>query len=99
MISPTVISSFSTIFFAVFLAELGDKTQLATMLFAADGNASVSKWTVFFAACAALSLCAGIGVVAGSWLGSLVSPRTLQLVAGAGFLLIDAWTVYKAWSL
>jgi putative Ca2+/H+ antiporter (TMEM165/GDT1 family) len=54
---------------------------------------------VFFAACAALSLSAGIGVVAGSWLGTLVSPRTLQLVAGAGFLMIGSWTVYKAWGL
>jgi len=43
---------FFTIFASVFIAELGDKTQLATMLFASDK--SVSKWTVFFAASAAL---------------------------------------------
>ncbi|MGA8516017.1 MAG: TMEM165/GDT1 family protein [Burkholderiaceae bacterium] len=97
--STAALQSFFTIFIAVFLAELGDKTQLATMLFASDSNAAVSKWTVFIAASAALTLSAGIGVVAGSWLGTLVSPRTLQLVAGAGFLLIGAWTVYKAWSL
>jgi putative Ca2+/H+ antiporter (TMEM165/GDT1 family) len=97
--TTTALQTFFTIFAAVFLAELGDKTQLATMLFASDSNAAVSKWTVFFAASAALTLSAGIGVVAGSWLGTLVSPRVLQLVAGAGFLLIGAWTVYKAWSL
>jgi putative Ca2+/H+ antiporter (TMEM165/GDT1 family) len=97
--TTTALQTFFTIFTAVFLAELGDKTQLATMLFASDSSTAVSKWTVFFAASAALALSAGIGVVAGSWLGTLVSPRTLQLVAGAGFLLIGAWTVYKAWSL
>jgi putative Ca2+/H+ antiporter (TMEM165/GDT1 family) len=97
--TSTVLQTFFTIFTAVFLAELGDKTQLATMLFASDSSVPVSKWTVFFAASAALALSAGIGVVAGSWLGSLVSPRTLQLVAGSGFLIIGAWTVYKAWSL
>lgn len=97
--STAALQSFFTIFIAVFLAELGDKTQLATMLFASDSNAAVSKWTVFFAASAALTLSAGIGVVAGAWLGSLVSPRTLQLVAGLGFVLIGVWTLYKAWSL
>lgn len=97
--STTALQSFFTIFMAVFLAELGDKTQLATMLFASDSNAAVSKWTVFFAASAALTLSAGIGVLAGSWLGSFVSPRVLQIVAGLGFVLIGVWTLYKASSL
>jgi putative Ca2+/H+ antiporter (TMEM165/GDT1 family) len=97
--TTTVLQTFFTIFTAVFLAELGDKTQLATILFASDTSTLVSRWTVFFAASAALTRCAGIGVMAGSWLGTLVSPRTLQLVAGTGFLMIGAWTVYKGWSL
>jgi putative Ca2+/H+ antiporter (TMEM165/GDT1 family) len=97
--TTTALQSFFTVFLAVFLAELGDKTQLATMLFASDSSAPISKWTVFLAASAALTLSAGIGVVAGSWLGTLVSPKTLQLVAGAGFVLIGVWTIYKAWVL
>ena len=53
----------ATVFIAVFIAELGDKTQLATLLFAADKD--VSKWTVFLGASSALVVAAGIGVLAG----------------------------------
>ncbi|MBN7798734.1 TMEM165/GDT1 family protein [Parahaliea mediterranea] len=85
---------FFTIFAAVFIAELGDKTQLATMLFAADKE--VSKWTVFAAASAALVVASAIGVLAGSMLSAYISERVLAYVAGTGFILIGAWTLYQA---
>ncbi|GAB3319080.1 TMEM165/GDT1 family protein [Haliea atlantica] len=85
---------FLTIFAAVFVAELGDKTQLATMLFAADRE--VSKWTVFFAASAALIVASAIGVLAGSLLSAWISEKVLAYVAGTGFILIGAWTLYQA---
>ena len=85
---------FITVFAAVFIAELGDKTQLATMLFAADRE--VSKLTVFFAASAALVLASAIGVLAGSLLSNYVSERLLHYIAGIGFILIGAWTLYRA---
>jgi len=83
-----------SIFISVFLAELGDKTQLATMLFASDKN--VSKWTVFFGSSLALIVAAGIGVIAGDAISKYVSPKTLQYIAGAGFIVIGVWTLYKA---
>jgi putative Ca2+/H+ antiporter (TMEM165/GDT1 family) len=85
---------FFTIFGAVFIAELGDKTQLATMLFAADKD--VSKLTVFLAASAALIVASAIGVLAGSLLSAYISEKTLSYIAGTGFMLIGAYTLYQA---
>ena len=85
---------FLTIFGAVFIAELGDKTQLATMLFAADK--AVSKYTVFFAASAALVLASAIGVLAGSPLSNVIDERYLHYIAGLGFVAIGLFTLYRA---
>lgn len=84
----------ATVFVSVFLAELGDKTQLATLLFAAE--AQVSKLTVFVAASAALVVATGIGVLAGGLVSQYVSPSTLKYVAGAGFIAIGIWTLARA---
>ena len=85
---------FFTIFATVFVAELGDKTQLATMLFASDSE--VNRWMVFLAASAALIVASGLGVLAGTAVSNFVSERTLSYVAGVGFMLIGAWTIYQA---
>lgn len=84
----------STVFTAVFIAELGDKTQLATMLFASDKD--TSKFTVFVGASLALILTSAIGVAAGSVVSQYVSEKTLQYVAGIGFIGIGIWTLLKA---
>ena len=84
----------TTVFTSVFIAELGDKTQLATMLFAADKD--VSKLTVFTGASLALVLTSAIGVAAGSIVSLYVSVKTLQMVAGIGFIAIGLWTLVKA---
>lgn len=81
-----------TVFSAVFIAELGDKTQLATMLFAADKD--VSKWTVFFGSASALILTSAIGVIAGAMLSQFINVKTMSILAGTGFMLIGAWTLY-----
>jgi putative Ca2+/H+ antiporter (TMEM165/GDT1 family) len=85
---------FITIFGAVFIAELGDKTQLATMLFAADKE--VSKYLVFLAASAALIVASAIGVLAGSLLSEFISEKVLHYIAGIGFIAIGAYTLYTA---
>ena len=85
---------FFTVFAAVLIAELGDKTQLATMLFAADKE--VSKWTVFWGASAALVFATVIGVIAGTVLSEFINERYLNYIAGAGFILIGALTLARA---
>ncbi|CAI8356237.1 MAG: TMEM165/GDT1 family protein [Luminiphilus sp.] len=85
---------FFTVFAAVFIAELGDKTQFATMLFAADKE--VSKWTVFWGASAALIVATAIGVIAGTLLSEFINERYLNYIAGAGFILIGALTLARA---
>jgi len=85
-----MLKTFGTIFLTVFVAEMGDKTQLATVLFAAEGR---RKLLVFAAAGLALLLAAGIGVLVGGQIERLVSPRTLKVIAGIGFLAIGVWTL------
>jgi putative Ca2+/H+ antiporter (TMEM165/GDT1 family) len=84
----------ATVFIAIFIAELGDKTQLATMLFAADKE--VNKVTVFVGASIALIVASAIGVLAGSFISQHVSERYLNYLAGTGFIVIGAWTILKA---
>jgi putative Ca2+/H+ antiporter (TMEM165/GDT1 family) len=81
-----------TVFGAVFVAEMADKTQLVTMLFAADKD--VSKWTVFFGSASALVLTSAIGVLAGTLLAQFVNVKVMSVIAGSGFILIGAWTLY-----
>ncbi len=83
--------AFFSVFITVFLAEIGDMTQQATMLFAAE--AISSKWIIFAGSALALVLAAAIGVLVGAQLERFISPRTLKIVAGAGFIAIGLWTI------
>ena len=83
---------FATVFASIFVAELADKTQLVTLLFAADRD--VSKWVVFAGSASALVVASAIGVLAGSALSQFISVKYMSVVAGAGFMLIGAWTLY-----
>lgn len=85
---------FLTVFTTVFVAELGDKTQLATLLYAAE--ASHPKLTVFLAASGALVLTSALGVLAGSALSQYLDPRLLRWIAGIGFLAIGFYTLVRA---
>jgi len=80
------------IFLTVFLAELGDKTQLATVLFAADRK--LSPLVVFLAAGGALVASTALAVALGTAAERYVSALPLKLIAGLGFIAIGVWTVY-----
>ena len=82
----------ATVFASVFVAEMADKTQLVTMLFATDK--AVSKWLVFFGSASALVLTSAIGVLAGTLLSQVINVKMMSIVAGAGFILIGMWTLY-----
>jgi putative Ca2+/H+ antiporter (TMEM165/GDT1 family) len=87
---------FATVFGTVFLAELGDKTQLATLLFASRGT--VSLWMIFVAASLALVLTTAIGVAAGAFVSQHLNPKYLSYAAGIGFIAVGAWTLVQAGS-
>jgi putative Ca2+/H+ antiporter (TMEM165/GDT1 family) len=77
------------IFVSIFIAELGDKTQLATLLFATDKNHS--RLGVFLAASSALVCSSLLAVLVGSQLTHILAPPTLQAIAGVGFIIIGVW--------
>jgi putative Ca2+/H+ antiporter (TMEM165/GDT1 family) len=82
---------FATVFSTIFIAELGDKTQLATLLYASD--ASHPKLTVFAASAAAQVLTSALGVLAGSVVSEYVSPKVVRWVAGFGFIAVGVWVL------
>lgn len=84
------------IFITVFLAELGDKTQLATVLFATDKQ--LSPLLVFFAAAGALIAATAIAVTLGTFAEAYLSRVPLQLIAGIGFVAIGVWTMWGHFS-
>jgi putative Ca2+/H+ antiporter (TMEM165/GDT1 family) len=85
---------FATVFTTIFIAELGDKTQLATLLYAAD--ARNPKLTVLAAASAALVTSAALGVLAGSFVSQYIGQKALSWIAGSGFVAIGIWTILRA---
>ena len=74
-----------TVFIALFLAELGDKTQLAVVSFIAGGS---SRLAVFLGASLALIASTALAVLVGEGLLRVVRPEYLQLGAAALFLIV-----------
>jgi putative Ca2+/H+ antiporter (TMEM165/GDT1 family) len=83
-----------TIFLSVFIAEMGDKTQLATMLFATEQY--VSPFKIFVASSAALVTSSAIAVLAGSAITRVLPVSALKVIAGLGFVAIGIWTLVTA---
>lgn len=82
----SVWSTFFSTFITIFLAEMGDKTQLATLLLSAQ---SQSPWIVFLGAGTALIATSLVGVLLGRYLAKVLSPRTLDIAAGMLLMVIS----------
>lgn len=77
---------FSSTFITIFLAELGDKTQLSTLLMSAESQA---PRVVFVGAATALIATSLLGVILGQWIASRLAPKTVEIAAGVSLLLIS----------
>jgi len=82
-------TTYISMFLAVFLAELGDKTQLATVTFASGGT----PWRVFAVAASALVASTGLAVAVGHLAGRHLEGLPLPLIAGACFIALGVWTI------
>jgi putative Ca2+/H+ antiporter (TMEM165/GDT1 family) len=74
-----------TTFGIIFLAELGDKTQLAAMTMAAQNR---RPWEVFIGAAIALTAVSAIGIAVGAALGAYLPLEWIKRVSGAAFIVI-----------
>jgi putative Ca2+/H+ antiporter (TMEM165/GDT1 family) len=81
-----------TTFVTIFLAELGDKTQLATLAFSAEGK---SRLAVFIGSAGALVLTSLLGVVFGAAIAKLVPPNFIKLGAGVLFVILGLWMLFS----
>jgi len=84
---------FFTVFATVFIAEIADKTQIATMLYAT--NAPQSRLTVFLGSALALTLASALAVLVGAALSHVIHPRILSWVAGTAFITVGVWTIVR----
>lgn len=87
-------SAFITVFLSIFLAELGDKTQLATALFAADG--ARPSWLIFLASSTALVASAGLATLLGGGAREFIAGPWLKIISGVGFIAIGAFMLWSA---
>ncbi|QYO68466.1 TMEM165/GDT1 family protein [Leptolyngbya sp. 7M] len=87
---------FCSTFLTIFLAELGDKTQMATLLMTAESH---QPWIVFAGAGSALVATSLIGIWLGCWLAKRVSTKTLEKSAGILLLLVAAQLVWEVFHL
>jgi putative Ca2+/H+ antiporter (TMEM165/GDT1 family) len=80
-------------FLMIFLAELGDKTQISIFAFASESRSPLS---VFLGAALALVCTSFIGVVLGGVVGKFVPERIMKFAAALVFLGFGAWTLFQA---
>jgi len=83
----------ATVFVTIFVAEIADKTQIATLLYAS--NAQHGKLSVFIGSALALMVASGVAVLAGAGLSNWIDERLMSRVAGTAFILVGTWTIVR----
>jgi putative Ca2+/H+ antiporter (TMEM165/GDT1 family) len=86
---------FISTFALIFIAELGDKTQLATLAIASDARTHAAPWVVFAGSALALIATSALAVIAGSFLERTVHPGVVKWISAALFVAAAIWTVLK----
>lgn len=84
---------FFTVFITVFLAEMADKTQIATLLYAS--SMEKNRVLVFIASSLALVTTTAIAVLGGSIISHWIQSKAGTIIAGAGFILVGLWVIFK----
>ena len=84
----------ATVFVTIFVAEIADKTQIATLLYAS--NAQHSRLSVFIGSALALMVASGVAVLAGAGLSNWIDEKLMARVAGTAFILVGTWTIARA---
>ena len=90
-IEKSFLSIFITTFTTIFIAELGDKTQIATLMLSAESGKPV---IVFLGSSLALISSSVVGVLIGKWLSNNVSPSKFALITGALMMIISVFLAY-----
>ena len=85
------LSIFITTFTTIFIAELGDKTQIATLMLSAESGRPV---IVFIGSSIALISSSIVGVLIGKWLSLKISPNRFALFAGSLMIIISLFLAY-----
>ena len=90
-IEKSFLSIFFTTFTTIFIAELGDKTQIATLMLSAESGKPI---IVFLGSSLALISSSIVGVLIGKWISKKISPRKFALSTGALMILISLLLAY-----
>ena len=85
------LSIFITTFTTIFIAELGDKTQIATLMLSAESGKPI---IVFIGSALALISSSVVGVLVGKWLSQTISPSKFEFFTGFLMILISFFLAY-----
>ena len=91
-LEKSFLSIFITTFTTIFIAELGDKTQIATLMLSAESGKPV---IVFLGSSVALISSSIVGVLIGKWVSQKISPSKFALYTGTLMILISIFLAYE----